>query len=204
MGDIMKTKRIFVIVAALIIVIILILSGNYIYKFIRDKSEDKKNKEVIEAVVTQIFTCPNEELINLYQKMYQQMAKIATKSEEEPKTEPNYSSLIEDKLKEVYGPYFTDRAYTKFKMKYIINYYVYATAMDYNVTLDRVKIVRSETIPSNYSFIVSVKYGPEGSSLKEMEIEGSAQLYEEPGKLSYIQFIESKLYRELRDKGPGY
>ncbi len=159
---------------------------------------------MIEAVVTQLFTCPNDDLTDLYRNMYRQMAEAATIGEEERRKEPNYSSLVEDKIKEIYGPYFTERGFEEFKMRFIINHYVYSTAVDYTVTASRITIKRSESIPSNYSFRVELQYGPEGGSLKDLEIEGSAQFYEEPGRLSYIQFRDPTLYRELRDKGPAF
>lgn len=199
----MKKKR-YAVAALLMLAIVLSFSGICIYRYVRERSEDKNNKKVLEKVVTELFTGPNDELIELYRNMYRQMTEAATKSEEELKKEPNYSSLIEDKIQEIYGPYFTEHGYEEFKMRFIINHYVYSTAVDYTVKVSRITIKRSEAIPANYSFQADIQYGPEGGSLTDMQIEGSAQFYEEPGRLSYIQFRDPTLYRELRDKGPAF
>jgi hypothetical protein len=193
-------KKISIAVGGLILIIVLSISGICIYNLVKEREENKNNKEVIETVVTQLFTCPNNELTELYRNMYRQMTEATTKSEEERKKEPNYSSLIEDELKKVYGPYFTEQGYEEFKMRFIINHYVYSTAVNYTVTVDRITIKRSESIPTNYSFEADIQYGPKGGSMTDIQIEGSAQFYE----LSYIQFRDPTLYRELRDKGPSF
>lgn len=202
----MKYKK--VTILSIVLAVVMILSAVIIF-VINPLNSKLKNEKAIRVVVTQLFTCPNEELIQLYSDMNKELDAYLLERQNDPEhanegvyvpDENDISSFskIKNKLMEMYTPYFTDKGYETFYDKLIFNnYVVYSTALGYNTEVVLVEITQSETISSNYSFTVSLRYGPTDGDKKDIEIDGSAQVTEDVGKLSYIQFFDRDLRMEL-------
>lgn len=205
----MKTKRYIRLgVVVLLLAVLLSVIAIFVIPAVREGSRDKKNKEVIEAVVKQVLTCPNDELIGLYTDMYERIAsELDSLENHPPKPEESITfsadSKITDKLNKMYGPYFTVNGYEIFQQRFLLLYFTYSTALEYSITMDDIEITRSDTIQTNYSFTAYISHGAEDGEQQKLEIGGSAQFYEEEGRLSYLQFLDRELSRELWGKGPS-
>lgn len=155
------------------------------------------NEQAIETVVQNIFTCPNEDLDTIYDEMLEQMANAATL----PKGTKSALETYDQKLEEIYSPYFTEKGYEAFYRRMIytreLSYHSFAKDAGYEIEVEEVEIKRSKSIPSNYSFTAHVYYGKIGAQKEKLEIEGSAQIYEQRGKLSFINIIDPTLMKLL-------
>lgn len=201
-------KHIMIIVLMLLLTVVVILSV-FLFRMMKDRINDRNNRKTIQTVVTQLLSCPNEELIGLYEDMYCETSE-ALEKHFDPLTGPDNlsvldSSKIEEALEDNFKPYFTDRGYASFERWFLINDYAYSTALDYSIIVNKVEILRSEEIATNYSFTAYLTYGLTGSIGENIEIKGSAQFYEQVGRLSYLKLIDvdRQLYQELRNKVPG-
>lgn len=158
-----------------------------------------KNEETIQAVVEQIFTCPDEEMIDLYNDM--QDTAINKSDSLTPGALVEFDSTeIEKKLKDMYAQYISEEWYDSFVEHFFTEFMIYSTAVGYETKVDQVVFTQSETIPTNYSFTIYLNYGQTDGEKKKHEIEGSAQISEKDGKVSYIQFFADRDFKlELRD-----
>lgn len=177
------------------IFMLIILSGKF-------KSGDEY-EETIQAVVEQIFTCPDEKMIELYNDMHDDSS---NKSDILPpgKIVEFDATEIEKKLEEMYAPYITDEWYDSFVDHFETELIGYSIAVGYEIKIDHIEFTQSKTIPTNYSFTIYLNYGQTDGVKKDIEIEGSAQISEKDGKVSYIRFFIDKDFElELRNARPS-
>lgn len=197
----MKPKKHIILALIVFLAGIALIAAAFAVPGLIDKKMDRNNRKALEAVVKQVFTCPNTELTGLYADMYEEAISNVSASDEQF---IEFSSLrIEDYLKEYYSPYFTDIGYSNFKQSFLISSNIYSTALGYLTTVDKVEISRSSAIKTNYSFRVYLRHGEEDGYMGTTVVEGNAQFYEEQGKLSYINFFDKELMHKLWDKRPG-
>lgn len=183
--------------------IVIIGLGIYLSKEIDNRNLEKKRHDVMRTVVSKLLTGPNQELITLYDEMFQQIVsgpdqQQGTSTQDSGIYIPD-SSKLENKLREMYQPYFTEESYEKFEMQFLNEFHTYSTTNGYQVIVHDIDITQSETIPTNYSFMADMRYGIEGEVLKPIEVTGSIQMDHEEGKLTYIQFLNQDLFKTLRN-----
>lgn len=189
--------------------IIILFSAVILFIIFSSLKSNSKNEDTIQAVARQVFTCPNEELILLYSNWNKEIDEYMLEKENDPNSPdtgtysidviaPNSFSKLENKVHEIYSPYFTDRGYELFYKHFMNNHNTYSATPGYQIEVLKVDITQSETIPSNYSFTVFLRYGTIGGEKKDIKVDGSAQVTEEEGKLSYIQFFDRDLFYELK------
>lgn len=174
---------------ALIILLVILISG--------DRKPASKNEEAIKTVVENIYTSPNDELLKL-------QAELENKLLTNPPSQVDildYYKDINDKIGEIYKEHISSDWYDSFLMRFANSYYIYAIASDFNITVDHIDITQSDTMPTNYSFIVYLDYSKVGEEKARLEIEGSAQFTEEEGKISYLQLFDRDFRLELMKIG---
>ena len=181
-----RKKSIFGISLSLAIILVTVL---FLMLFPGNGKSLNRNEEAIKTVLEQIFTCPNQEMIEVYNNMF---SRIQTSPLEE-----NINNEIDKKLYEIYQPYISSKWYESFVMYFYSYLYVYSTTDGYEIAVDHIDIKRSDTIPTNYSFMVYLNYSKEGGEKNHTKIEGSAQFLEEKGKISYLQLFDKNLKLEL-------
>ena len=175
------------------IVIIVAIAMIFIYSE-KNKPMDK-NIEAIKKVVGQIFTGPDQEMVQLFQEYLQKL----DMSVREPSTtnvsseDADPYSKIDEKLNTMYAPYMTKEFYEgSFARNYWSSYYVYSTTKGYELKVNNINITQSEKEPRNYSFVIDLNYGPIDSDKKNIIIDGSAQFAQEEGKISYLQIFDNQ------------
>lgn len=196
-------RRYVLLAAILLLCIVLVFLGTFIFRRIEDRTHDRNNREAIRAVISELLTCPNATLIELYDDMLRStnekvMERNLTSSEDLVIMD---SSRIDDELESSFMSYFTDQGYKAFQRWYYNYYFIYGTAMDYNITVDKIEIFRSDTTPTNYFFTAYLSHGPAGGYSEQIKVEGSAQFYEEAGRLSYLKLLDNQLNYTLRNNG---
>lgn len=194
-----KRNNILRIGIALISIFIVILLVVIFSKKTKSKVE---NEEVIQHVVEQIFTCPDNEMVELFRDMDTAIHDITPSLSSKSLLELDNSifSNIDKKLEEIYASYISDKWFSSFVNHFYMKYYIYSTAIGYETMVDHIVITQSETIPTNYSFTIYLNYGPTDGYKKDIEIEGSAQILQDDEKISYIQFFADKSFMlELRE-----
>ena len=203
----MKHKKQIMIVVLMLLLTVVVILGVFVFRLMKDRINDKNNRKTIQAVVTQLLTCPNEELIGLYKDMYYKTTEASEKRTDLLTSPENIlfldSSKIEEALGDNFMPYFTNRGYASFERWFLINDHVYSTALGYSIIVNKIEIIRSEEMETNYSFIAYLTYGLTGSIVENIEIKGSAQFYEQVGRLSYLKLFDRQLNQELRNKVPS-
>jgi hypothetical protein len=150
-----------------------------------------KNKEALQTVIKQIFTCPNEKMISLYKDMNKEVEDIIANLPADTTVYTIDNKVyreIDSELEHLYAPYISSEWYESFIFRFKTNYYIYSVAEGYECKANRIEITQSSTIPTNYSFAIYLSYGLKEKK-KEIELKGSAQFAKEEGKLSYIQFF---------------
>lgn len=170
---------------ALLIMLVVIFSG--------DRKSTNKNEEAIKTVIEKIYTCPNDELIDLYNNMINNV-----QSQDDL---DDHFKEINSKVEYMYKEYIASDWYDSFFIRFATTYYIYSTAPGYNITVDHIDIIQSDTLPMNYSFIVYLDYGKVGDEMTRLEIDGSAQFSEEEGKISYLQLFDRDIRLELMKSG---
>lgn len=178
----MKSRKQIIIAWAALLAGILLIAAAFAVPDILEKRMDNKNRKALKTVATKIFTCPNKELVDIF---------------------AGSSLTLEKDIRNYFEPYFTDNGLNKFIIGFTLGTKVYSTASGYRIKVDKVEISRSKEIKTNYSFKVHLSHGEEGSTMETAVIGGSAQFYEEQGKLSYIQFFDSELFNKLWWKETG-
>ena len=181
-----RKKSIFGISLSLAIILVTVL---FLMLFPGNGKSLNRNEEAIKTVLEQIFTCPNQEMIEVYNNMF---SRIQTSPLEE-----NINNEIDKKLYEIYQPYISSKWYESFVMYFYSYLYVYSTTDGYEIAVAHIDIKRSDTIPTNYSFMVYLNYSKEGGEKYHTKSEGSAQFLEEKGKISYLQLFDKNLKLEL-------
>lgn len=175
--------------------VFLIVTTFFMLKLSKEKSALDKKEEVIKVVIEHIFTCPNKDIISLYNKM-QNTAEDKAQLTHEPGVTEYDSTELDKKLFEIYSNYISNEAYENFLTEYYTKFCVYSIANEYETKVQTIDIVQSKKIPTNYSFTIHLTYGPIEGEKKDTEVEGSAQLTKEE-KISYITFFDNNLYKEL-------
>lgn len=181
------------------LVIVVAIAMLFIYSDKRKPMD--KNEEAIRIVVEQLFSGPDQEMVQMFQKFVQDLEEVTPKQLNTGiSSDTNLYSDIDEKLAIMYAPYMTEEYYKGgFSRNYWSYYYVYSTATGYERKVNDIEITRSENDPINYSFIIHLNYGPQDGDKKEIKIEGSAQFAQEEGKISYLQiFDDHGLNWELR------
>ncbi len=147
-----------------------------------------KNKEAIQTVLTRGFTCPDKDLIDILNRMKSEGNMTTIGKDVENPVYVNDTEL-ENKLYELYGPYFTDKAYDSFISKYAITNSTIADQYGYQIKVEKVDVIQDEKDSISYSFIIYLNYGKNEEDRINGEVTGSAQCLEE-GKISYIRFVD--------------
>jgi hypothetical protein len=183
-------KTLFAIGLGLIFILTMIFLINILLRKIIPQDENQEN---IRIVLEQIFTCPDQEMIDAFSNMY------IIKDEEINFDNPSSivigqfdTTEIEQKLKEKYAPYISDTWYDSFIQHFYNEFRIYSTAIDYETKVKHITITQSAKIPTNYSFTIDLNYGPSQGAKKDIEIEGSAQISEKDGKISYLQLFPDR------------
>lgn len=158
-------------------------------------SKDKK-EDLIQSVVMQVFSCPNEELIKLMNDMNEEIEISNTNKK---------STSLEDfeffkKLDSIYSPYFTDKCYEDFLNKRIpYKYHIETDSLGYKMNVTDIEIKQSKNTPTNFDFSINLSYGPEDGEKIKTSINGSAQFADGNDKISFIRFFDDDLNRELEE-----
>ena len=195
----LKKKAVFGICVGLIIILAIIIIAFPLLEKMKSKN---KNEKAIQAVVEQIFTCPNEELIKLYSDMSEAVDDKIDSLSPDIKiyslTDEDFSK-IENKLEEMYAPYILSSWYESFMKHMQMNFVIYSISKDYEIEVDHIEITQNETISTNYSFTIDIHYGLIDGEKKDIEIKGSAQFTDVNGKISYIKIFDNELRSELQE-----
>ncbi|MDF2473753.1 MAG: hypothetical protein K0R21_1535 [Anaerocolumna sp.] len=166
--------------------------------FILPSLKSNENEDKIKAIIEQIFTCPDREMITLFEDELKKIRDSSTT----PGTIVGLDFIeIEKKLKEMYGPYISEPWFDSFVQHYFNEFMIYSTVAQYEMKVTNIEFVQSKTIPTNYSFTVSLNYGPAEGEKKDIKIDGSAQISEDDDKVSFIQLFTSNEFKlEFREK----
>jgi hypothetical protein len=185
-----KTKTLLGVGLVLIFILTTIFLTSTLLRKMKPQDENQKN---IQIVLEQIFTCPDQEMIDAFSNMY------IIKDEEINFDNPSSivigqfdTTEIEQKLKEKYAPYISDTWYDSFIQHFYNEFRIYSTAIDYETKVKHITITQSEKIPTNYSFTIDFNYVPSQGEKKDIKIEGSAQISEKDGKISYLQLFADR------------
>ena len=186
-------KKIFLFVG----LFLLITATFFTIKILKEKNTLNESKDTLRFVTEQIFTCPNKDIIKLYNEM------INTALDESQSTSKlgivEYDTTkLDKKLYETYSNYISNKWYEAFRTEYYTKLFAYSIASEYDIKVRSIDIVQSKKVPTNYSFTLYLTYGLIEGDKKDTKVEGSAQLTNER-KISYITFFDKDLYQEIRN-----
>jgi hypothetical protein len=185
-----KKKTLFAIGLGLIFILTMIFLINILLRKIKPQDEIQDN---MQAVLEQIFTCPDQEMIEAFSNTYNIRDDEIIFDTPSSITIGQFATTeIERELKEKYAPYISDTWYDSFIQHFSNEFHIYSTAIDYETKVEHIEFTQSEKIPTNYSFTIYINYGPFHGEKKDIEIEGSAQIAEKDGKVSYLQLFTDR------------
>lgn len=152
----------------------------------------------IKNVIELMFNCPNEELINLSNKMVDEITN--TQETGLSLTEQSQPEFF-NKIDELYKSYFTEKGYDTFlRLTFPYRFHIDAYEAGYTLKVNKVTVTPNKKIPTNFSFTAEILYGPKDGEQSKFEVTGSAQLQEEGDKISYIQFFNiNELLKNMID-----
>ncbi len=167
-------------------------------QFSMKENASDANEEAIKAVVNNIFSSPNDEMISLYNDMLDKADQEVLSSA--PGQAVSFdSTMLDKKLDETYSGYIAKDWYESFVNKFYTEFITYSIAGKYDIDVNSIDITQDSRNPINYSFTVYLSYGPVDGSKEDIKIKGSAQFAKEEGKLSFIRFFDSDLIVRLRN-----
>ncbi|MDD2494751.1 MAG: hypothetical protein PHE29_06115 [Tissierellia bacterium] len=169
-----------------LLLLMLLIGCNNLSQIGSDLSQSDNNVEAIQTVLKNAFTCPNEEIIYLLEKMKLD-EEVSIIGENVEKHNVSKDTLLDKKFREIYGDYFTKNWYNSFVNNYALpNSYIIAR-YGYDIEVDEVEVKKNDNDPIGYSFVVFLNYGKNKYDRINGEITGSAQCSEE-GKISFMRF----------------
>ncbi len=183
-----------IVLVCVICVAILSLLG---FSFIHGSPSKDKNEEAIKAFVNQMFTCPDNELIEASRQIV-----VDTPNEHASsgiKVYSGYSSKFEEKLKEKYAPYFSNSHFESFcQQAFPLSSHFAANKLGITIEVDKIDIVKEKDItPVTYTFTAHLKYGPENGEKKQDVVTGSAQFGKDKGKITWLKFDKSDFTNKI-------
>ena len=181
----------------IVIIVVLAAVALVVQVSMKENARDANN-EAIRAVVNNIFSSPNDEMISLYNDMLHKAEQEAASSVP-GRTVGFDSTELDKKLEETYAGYIAKDWYEAFVNHFYSGLITYSIAGKYDIEVNKIDIAQDRSDPMNYSFTVYLSYGPVGGSKEDTEIKGSAQFAKEEGKLSFIRFFDNDLIDELRN-----
>jgi hypothetical protein len=158
-----------------------------------NKSEDKMNRESIDALLKIIFISPNKDLVK-----HIPFTTSYTGSDAPEATVGELNQLT-DLLMEQYLPYCTEKESKNLMMASPqVRFQMFTDTYGYQISVDHIEIQQNKTDPRNYDFKVYLLYGPVGSEQTAIIDSGSVQCLEK-GKVSYLRFYDNRLFRILME-----
>ena len=126
---------------------------------------EKENEETIEAVLEQLFTGPDQELIELVNDPENQtvIGEGVENTNENTNEEENELDVY---LEEMNGPYFTEDALELFTAVYLLYYQVEAENNDIKMKPDDIDIEQIDEENGRYNFTMDVTYEEEADEKK--------------------------------------
>src|SRR5699024_6817102 len=121
---------------------------------------EKENEETLEAVLEQLFTGPDQELIALVNDPENQtiIGEGVENTNENINEEENELDVY---LEELNGPYFTEDALELFTAVYLLYYQVEAENNDIKMKPDHIDIEQIDEENGRYNFTMDVTYEKE-------------------------------------------
>jgi hypothetical protein len=158
------------------------------------------NISTIETVIEDLFTGPDQELIDLLYSP-ENVTIIGNDKEAEEVQEvenPNELDLyLEDKYKKFH---FTEDMYSQYIVMYVLDYHVSAHSNDYQMEVDSIEIEQNATTEGAYDFIVNVLYNKAGNEQGKAEVTGRIHIYDDGKIASFKLFDHKELYESLHTK----
>lgn len=152
----------------------------------------KENEETLEAVLEQLFTGPDQELIELVNDPENQtvIGEDVENTNENTNEEENELDVY---LEELNGPYFTKDALELFTSVYVLDYQVEADNSDIKMKPDYIDIEQIDEENGRYNFTMDVTYEDEADEEKSEigKIKGYAN-FTDDGKITRFEITEDE------------
>ncbi|MCP3029477.1 hypothetical protein [Halobacillus sp. A5] len=144
-----------------------------------------QNINVIESVLKQQFTGPDQELMDLLDDP--QNSTIIGNGEPSNSEEPTWLDIY---LEEKYQTYFSESMYDEFIGTYAMGYHVVAYNNDYQFEAEKVDIKKNDDAEGAYDFTVNVLFKKEknGTEEKSSKVTGRININEE-GKITNFRLM---------------
>ncbi|WP_281975220.1 hypothetical protein [Halobacillus litoralis] len=158
-----------------------------------ESASKDQNINIIESVLKQQFTGPDQELMDLLDDP--ENSTIIGNGETSNPEEPTRLDLY---LEEKYQPYFSESMYDEFIGTYAMGYHVEAYNNDYQFEAENIDIENSDDAERAYDFIVKVLYKKEGTEESSSKVTGRININEK-GEITNFRLMDddglSKLLR---------
>jgi|SRR5699024_2375522 len=126
---------------------------------------EKENEETLEAVLEQLFTGPDQELIELVNDPENQtiIGEDVENTNENTNEEENELDVYLEELNE---PYFTENALELFTLVYVLDYQIEAEDNDIKMKPDHIDVEQIDEENGRYNFTMDVTYEDEADEGK--------------------------------------
>lgn len=159
-----------------------------------ESAPQDNNITTIEAVIEDLFTGPDQELIDLLYSP-ENVTIIGSDTEvEEVENSTELDLYLEEKYKK---SHFTEDMYSQYIVMYVLDYHISAHSNDYRMEVDSIDIEQNATTESAYDFTVNVRYNKAGNEQMNAEVTGRVHIYEESKIASFNLFDHKELYEAL-------
>jgi hypothetical protein len=182
----MRSKVKIFISVTIVLTIIFTLSG----------CTNKKREDAILAVIDQVYNAPDNILMELSDKMDQEIENSANNGLSYSPDNSEFFTTLRNK----YTTYTTDLCYTKLISKRIpYMYHYYLDNSGYSLKVDSVDIKKNKDTINNYDFTIKLYLVPNDGIKEQIEFTGSAQFEDSSNKLSFIQFFDNTLLKKIQE-----
>lgn len=159
-----------------------------------EQEQVESAKEAIQAVITEMFTAPNEELNRLNEQADELYEKDPYTIEEEyiAFMESPERQAIDNYMEETYAPYFTVNGYENQRTNgFSLSYALTGLGEEIQATVSSIEVNQSDrpTAEKNYHFSFTVNYINTEGVTEPYRFEGMA-IVPQKGKIGDIQFTD--------------
>lgn len=138
----------------------LMLIGSGCGTVTNDEDEDESS---LEAVLVKLFTGPDEKLVELASDPDNQTV-IGQGVENNNEDSNEEETELDEYLKELYEPYFTEEAFEAFKAIYVLDYQLKAETNDVEMKPNSIEIEKVDEENGRYNFTLDVVYENDAES----------------------------------------
>lgn len=156
---------------------------------------DKDNRsENIQSVVEMVYNSPNSNMIESNDKMNEEMDKATINNQTFDMADSEFIKLLD----QMYSSYFTEKGYESFIMSTRpYRYHLDLHELGETIEVVEIEVSKSETSSNTYSFTINLIHTTVDDEEIDYIIKGSAQFKEGSDKISFIQFFDDKLIRNI-------